>query len=109
MQRFCNDSCRWADPGNRDKRKADNEKRRFRQLAFIRRVKTFYGCSECGFKGHASALQFDHLNPLTKSFELSKGHTRSLSQVKEEMRKCRILCANCHAIHTFNQRESGEI
>lgn len=104
FQKYCSDRCRYADPANREKRRLYNEERRNRQLVFIRRVKTFYGCSLCGYKEHASALQFDHINPSEKSFELSQGHTRSISQVKAEMKKCRILCANCHAIHTFNQR-----
>lgn len=109
FQRFCSGKCRYKDPNRREYRRDYNSERRQRNLAFIRRVKTFYGCSECGYKGHPSALQFDHLDRSQKSFELSRGHLRAMGQVKEEIRKCRILCANCHAIHTDNQRQSGEI
>ena len=33
----------------------------------------------------------------------------SFKALKNEMRKCRVLCANCHAEHTQVQREGGVI
>lgn len=75
--------------------------------ALISRYKTMYGCSECGYKQRAEALQFDHLNPKEKYKEVSSMYTYSLSSLKKEIAKCRILCANCHAIHTQQQRKDG--
>ncbi|AFC22048.1 hypothetical protein GAP52_055A [Cronobacter phage vB_CsaP_GAP52] len=106
-QRFCCESCRYKSHANTAKRISQIKDRRQRQLKFIRRVKTFYGCSLCGYRGHYAALQFDHLDPSLKSFEMGQAHTRGMPQIKEEMRKCRILCANCHSIHTFNQNQGG--
>ena len=31
----------------------------------------------------------------------------TLEKIKDEIRKCRVLCANCHAEHTQVQREEG--
>jgi len=56
-------------------------------------------CESCGYKTNFSALEFHHVDPKTKSFQLD---LRSLSNrrwgaVIEEAKKCRLLCSNCHA------------
>jgi transposase len=56
-------------------------------------------CVTCGFDAYAGALQFHHRDPATKAFEVSRqGVTRSLARLREEARKCVLLCANCHAM-----------
>ena len=55
-------------------------------------------CVLCGYDRFAGALQFHHVDPSTKRFDLSlKGVARSLDTVREEAQKCVVLCANCHA------------
>jgi hypothetical protein len=55
-------------------------------------------CAACGYDACCAALQFHHVDPLTKSFALStKGVTRGIELAREEARKCVLLCANCHA------------
>ena len=73
--------------------------------AFVKRVKLFLGCALCGYKEHACALHFDHINPKEKFNMVSRMISYSTEILKEEMRKCRILCATCHAVHTKNQRK----
>jgi transposase len=56
-------------------------------------------CVACGFDAYAGALQFHHRDPGSKSFEVSRqGITRSLARLREEAKKCVLLCANCHAM-----------
>jgi len=56
------------------------------------------GCAVCGYDRHPSALHFHHLDPAQKAFTVSRrGVTRSIEEVREEARKCVLLCANCHA------------
>lgn len=56
-------------------------------------------CRLCGFDEHPAALQFHHLDPATKQFNLGeRGLTRSINRMREEARKCVLLCANCHAL-----------
>jgi hypothetical protein len=59
-------------------------------------------CEICGYKKYIGALQFHHMNPNEKDFNVSqKGHTRSWNRVKSEIDKCILVCANCHAeIHS---------
>lgn len=55
-------------------------------------------CHLCGYERCAAALQFHHVNPAMKSFNLShEGVARSLARARAEAAKCVLLCANCHA------------
>lgn len=65
-------------------------------------------CCDCGNKYHFSQMQFDHVPGRgEKIFELSdskkgiNGH--SLEEIKQEMEKCDLVCANCHSLRTFKR------
>ena len=56
-------------------------------------------CSRCGYARNLAALLWHHLDPADKVFSLD---IRSLSNrneadIRTEMVKCIVLCANCHA------------
>jgi len=54
-------------------------------------------CLICGYDRCQQALEFHHLDPSLKEFDLGrKGVTRSLARSRAEARKCILLCANCH-------------
>ena len=54
-------------------------------------------CVKCGYNKCNAALDFHHLDPTQKEFNLgSHGHTRSWERMKVELDKCILLCANCH-------------
>jgi hypothetical protein len=55
-------------------------------------------CQICGYDRYAGALQFHHLDPSEKSFALARrGLAMSIDLARAEVRKCVLLCANCHA------------
>jgi transposase len=55
-------------------------------------------CLLCGYDKFPGALEFHHLDPELKEFAISRrGITRGIAEVREEARKCALLCANCHA------------
>ena len=71
----------------------------------IDNIKLKTGCLLCGYKEHPVALDFDHLNPLEKSFTIGTKYTSvSLDRLIKEIKKCRVLCANCHRVETLNAR-----
>ena len=54
-------------------------------------------CEKCGYDKCVGALEFHHLDPNEKDFNISKsGHSRSWKRVKDELDKCILLCSNCH-------------
>lgn len=60
------------------------------------------GCQRCGYKTNLAALQFHHLNPKEKDFEISSNLCRKWETIKQEVEKCIVVCANCH-IELHNQ------
>ena len=54
-------------------------------------------CCICGFDKWQSALEFHHVNPEEKSFGIMTDHvTKSLESQLIELKKCILVCANCH-------------
>ena len=54
-------------------------------------------CIKCGYNKHPEVLEFHHRDPSQKDFNISKkGHCRSWQRISEEIKKCDLLCANCH-------------
>lgn len=54
-------------------------------------------CSQCGYAKCLRALQFHRVDPTTKKFQLSASANKPWRDVEEELKKCILLCANCHA------------
>lgn len=54
-------------------------------------------CYFCGYNKCLDALDFHHLDKSTKEFGLSQnGMTRSWEKTKNELKKCILVCSNCH-------------
>ncbi len=53
-------------------------------------------CSVCGYDKHIEVLQFHHKDPSMKKFGLGSSWNQSLKTLREESKKCIVLCANCH-------------
>jgi transposase len=53
-------------------------------------------CLICGYSRCDRALEFHHLDPKAKQFQITS-HTRSLVRLRAEASKCVLLCSNCHA------------
>jgi hypothetical protein len=63
-------------------------------------------CVVCGYDEHPAALQFHHLDPSRKEFQLSaRGLTRGIDRARAEASKCVLLCANCHALVEIGVKE----
>ena len=53
-------------------------------------------CKSCGFSAYLGALEFHHLDPTEKDFEISRFSSRFDERLKIELNKCVLLCSNCH-------------
>ena len=87
----------------KDKEKRKDRKRRKRE--FVRTVKDVK-CADCKKKYPYYVMQFDHINPKNKldniNILISRGD--SWDTIKNEIKKCEVVCANCHAKRTYNRR-----
>lgn len=64
-------------------------------------------CADCGQSYHPAAMQWDHLPgeaKLASVADLCRENNRRC--VLEEIAKCELVCANRHAVRTF-QRQRG--
>lgn len=70
---------------------------RARNSKFVRRVKKLNKCNRCPESDYR-CLVFHHVEPANKHNIISEGVNQrwSLKKMKAEMRKCEILCSNCH-------------
>jgi predicted HNH restriction endonuclease len=98
----------YADP---QKNRECKHRRYERNKTFRRRVKKFVGCQgtltdKCRWEGVIShvALQFDHREGEIKTINICRMDGHSIESIKIEMRKCDVVCANCHAIRTEQRR-----
>lgn len=58
-------------------------------------------CVICGSK---KQLEFDHIIKKTKKFTIAAQLTSSLARIKNEIKKCQLLCKECHKEKTAQER-----
>ena len=107
---------------NHAKRKRVKEKRNH----WLHKYKCAKGCEKCGWNKHGVGLDFDHINPMDKNHLLMKSmggaagmiglvkrictknkelNRQYIKEIFEEIRKCRLLCACCHRIESYEARQ----
>ena len=64
------------------------------RLRMVKQAAKSNGCSICGYKRCASALEFHHKESAKKESTISQ--IDSFKKLKEELAKCIVVCANCH-------------
>lgn len=67
-------------------------------MTFLQDYLRMHPCVDCG-EEDPIVLEFDHLGD--KSFDISKGlRYRNWTSVLAEIKKCQVVCANCHRRRT---------
>jgi hypothetical protein len=70
---------------------------RRRPLMKLRAIKHMGGsCIVCGYDKCPRSMHFHHLDPRKKDFAVGTDSTRSWGRIKRELKKCVLICANCH-------------
>lgn len=85
-----------------------NRTNRAKVREFIRSAKA-KPCVDCGVQYPYYVMQFDHLDPTTKKYDVGSMNWSyvSLATVAVEIAKCEPVCANCHAERTHRRRVAG--
>jgi len=81
---------------------------RRQQLAkWVEQIKTSQACADRGVVYHPAAMTFDHLPGTEKVDNVSDLVRRGQKKLAQlEILKCEIVCANCHAIRTYDRRRA---
>lgn len=92
--RSCSSSARLKAYHQNPKRQRDYENAKRKETRdYIKSQK--FPCIVC-HEAEPAVIDFHHLEPDGKDFDLGNGHKYSLERVKAEIEKCVTLCANCH-------------
>ena len=90
---FCSEKCRIE--SKRIKYNIQNNKR----MSALAELKLKTGCARCGYKICAASLDYHHIDPKQKaSKRMLNGSSfwPSSQRMKDELKKCILLCKNCH-------------
>ena len=105
----------WIDPKGKEKVVARNKlnKGRYNSRWASRRGAIWKynylldkSCEYCG-ESDMLKLQFDHKSEYEKIDNVTNLLKGSLNTLKEEVEKCRVLCANCHQVKTVKASSSA--
>ena len=77
--------------------------------AIVDAVKREKGCADCGLHPEVlQVLEFDHRDDEKKLFDVSDRMTSgNIEDLKREIAKCDVVCANCHRIRTVTRNQFG--
>lgn len=68
--------------------------KRYKKIVAIYKIN---GCSICGYNKCNQVLYFHHTDPREKDMRVSQLRTASVERIISEIKKCIVVCANCHA------------
>lgn len=88
------------------KERTSKKREEIRQL--LGKIKELSGCHDCKIKYPYYVLQFDHVSG-TKVDQLSNMiRYYPMKDIFEEISKCEIVCANCHAERSYRRQNAKE-
>lgn len=77
---------------------------RLRILAYAKKIRSINllggKCNRCG-EDNIHKLCFHHINSDEKEIEINRAKYHKWSALEEEVKKCELLCHNCHIEHHF--------
>lgn len=95
----------WVGEGQRDKNAVRQRARRRTVSDFYQKIKQETPCMDCKENYPYWIMDFDHLG--NKEFQISnyRRHGKTLDDVREEILKCEVVCANCHRNRTHSRKQ----
>ena len=67
-------------------------------------------CQVCGFQFGNECFDFHHIDPKTKDFNIAASYCmKKKEQIEEELKKCIMVCSNCHRTIHKNQTDESDI
>lgn len=76
-----------------------------KRIDWLREYKEGKPCTDCGIIYPFYVMQFDHLRDKIESVSLM-ARLVGKDKLLEEINKCELVCANCHAIRTYTRNHA---
>jgi hypothetical protein len=84
-------------------------------MTYVKRAMEHRQCVVCGF-ADTRALQWHHDKDLVEKYGAKVAGIARLvnagapiGKIRVELKKCVVMCANCHSIHHANEREEHRV
>jgi predicted HNH restriction endonuclease len=92
---------------NRKRYRDKISERKKKLRAWFADLKSKLKCSVCGF-GHPAVIQFHHTDPSKKEINIGDSIQAgwSIKRIEKEIKKCKVVCSNCHFIFHYNEQHS---
>ena len=95
---------------NKESEKGYVQKRKEELARWFVEYKNILVCTKCG-ESHNACIVFHHKEPKNKFKEVSRmvydGYSKD--RILEEIRKCQVLCSNCHLKLHYKDRNASEV
>jgi hypothetical protein len=65
---------------------------------WYRELKETLECESCGYDEHPAAIDFHHTGDKEEGVGSMVNEGYSRQSIKEEIERCKVLCANCHRV-----------
>jgi len=105
-RKHCKDHYRKNKKHYRQRNARRRKERKDKLIQFICEYLLEHPCIDCG-EHDIRVLEFDHIDPTTKSFEIARfirGSNQNKDLLLEEISKCVVRCANCHRRRTSSEK-----
>jgi len=96
--KFCSKKCKTKHFHKSNKKLYSKYRNKRRTNNKNKLIKIFGGkCQKCGYNKNPSALAFHHMYDKSFNLDITNLVSKSWASVLEEVKKCMLLCHNCHA------------
>lgn len=85
---------------SKEKRRKDTVQKR-KMIQELKKVP----CADCGGVFPPYCMDFDHRNPDDKELNIAKVYAYGKERLLAEIKKCDIVCSNCHRIRTHKRMD----
>lgn len=93
----------------RARNRARRDRVRSELRAHVDAFKMARGCADCGYNAHPRALDLDHVGDDKVASIADLCHRmRPWEEIKAELAKCEVVCANCHRVRTWFRQLKGD-
>lgn len=92
---------------NKDIVQSRNRKEYQKRKRWLIKYKEGRPCTDCGKYYPYYVMDFDHRNKKEKKFIISENRTCGWGNFLKEVKKCDLVCSNCHRVRTYKQASVG--